>query len=411
MKMSDLKPLQTSFKKINKKKLIGVKFFLFWFVLILMLFLAYWWNGSSNSSVFKFVFGKETTLVTNMGKVNVLLLGIAGGRHEGATLTDTVIIASYDLKVHKVSLISLPRDIWFDEHKAKINTLYQMGLVKDMGLDFAQREIGKILGISIPYGIRIDFSGFIKAVDLMDGIDVNVARSFDDYHYPIEGKEDDLCGYQEKEMEIAEEEAKKINTAQGKQKVLLAPDNQIATASGDLQKNLVYSREQVFKFFSCRFEYISFKQGLEHMDGAAALKFVRSRNGTNDEGTDFARSKRQQLVLQAFKDKVLSLPTLSDPGKIIALVKTLGASIDSNIPQNQYLEIVRLGRKIEGVESFVIDSDGDDPLLITPSVWEYGAWVLIPPDNNFGKIRQYIKGILSGKIEASGSADKKQSNI
>ena len=60
------------------------------------------------------------------------------------------------------------------------------------------------------------------------------------------------------------------------------------------------------------------------MDGETALEFVRSRHATQElKASDFARSKRQEKVINAFKDKVLSAQTLINPGKIISLYTVL----------------------------------------------------------------------------------------
>jgi len=60
------------------------------------------------------------------GQTNVLLLGMGGGTHEGAELTDTMIFASLDLKHTNVTMLSIPRDIWVTSLKAKINAAYVM---------------------------------------------------------------------------------------------------------------------------------------------------------------------------------------------------------------------------------------------------------------------------------------------
>src|SRR3970282_549133 len=83
--------------------------------------------------------------------------------------------------------------------------------------------------------------------------------------------------------------------------------------------------------FTCRYEELSFTKGLKHMDGTTVLKFVRSRHGTGGEGSDFARSARQQKVILAFRQKVLSTETLTSPQKIIDLSKTFGDTIDTAI--------------------------------------------------------------------------------
>lgn len=369
----------------NLKKIFHFHIFLGLFLILLAIGL-YWWNSSQSNMAFNFVFGKENILKITNGRVNILLLGIPGPSHDGPNLTDTIMVASYDIETSRIDLISLPRDLWLDEKKAKVNTLYQISINRGQGLSFAQQEIGSILGMNIPYAVRVDFNGFIKAVDLVGGLDINVATSFDDYVYPLGGHEIDLCGYRETEMEVT--------PGQGKLKVLLDPTGKIATSSASPQSNLVFTDNQVIQFFPCRFEHLTFTKGETHMDGDMALKFVRSRHGTNGEGSDFARSKRQELVLQAFKGKILSFDTLTNLQKITDLVQTFGSSIDTNIPKSQYLEMAKLIQKNDVVKSYVIDGQGTQPLLITPPVYEYGAWVLIPPDNDFSKIQKYVSSIL-----------------
>lgn len=378
---------------------IKIAFLLFFFIILILFGL--WWSNTSSSSVFNFVFGKENALKIENGRVNILFLGIAGVGHDGPNLTDTIMIASYKLASTQVDLISLPRDLWLDEHKAKINTIYQLGLNKKDGLGFAKDEIGKILNINIPYGIRVDFNGFIKAVDLLKGIDVDVQQDFDDYFYPVPGKENELCKYEEKEIEIDETKATELKLLPGKVKALVDAEGKIATASAT---NIIYTDDQVFKFFPCRFEHLSFQKGLLHMDGETALKFVRSRHGTSQEGTDFARSKRQQEVLQAFKNKLLSTQTLTNPQTIVDLLATFDESIETNIPVKLYPEFIKILKQQKDIKSFVISSNGKNPLLIAPSPAEYGSWVLIPPDNNFERIQKYIDDIFSGNLEASASA-------
>jgi anionic cell wall polymer biosynthesis LytR-Cps2A-Psr (LCP) family protein len=64
---------------------------------------------------------------------------------------------------------------------------------KGGGIALAKAAVGKITGQRIDYAVRIDFSGFVKAVDVVGGLDINVENSFDDYQYPVSGKEDDPC--------------------------------------------------------------------------------------------------------------------------------------------------------------------------------------------------------------------------
>lgn len=388
---------------MDNLKLLGFLVFIIIFVVLGL----FWWKKPENTpSVVNLVLGRESLLEEDKGRVNVLLLGIAGKGHDGPNLTDTIIVASYNLKTSQVDLISLPRDLWVDEYQTKINTLYQLGINKGQNLNLIKQEVEKILGIKVPYIVRLDFSGFVQAVDLVGGIDVDVEKSFDDYFYPLPGKEKELCGYQEEERDISEEESKILGVEPGRLKVLLDKEGKIVTAAAKSGEDMVYADLQIFQLFLCRFERLSFKQGLTSMDGETALKFVRSRHGTNNEGTDFARSKRQQKALQAFKDKVISAETLFDVGKIVDLLKTLDKSVETNIDSKGYLEFGKLIKRQKGSKSYVLDSNGKNPLLIAPPPGQYGAWVLIPPNNDFSKIQKYIENIFSGNLEASESGKK-----
>lgn len=362
---------------------------------------------SSGPSVFNYIFS-GSLLKSSDGKVNVLLLGIAGGTHDGANLTDTIMVASYNLKTNQLYLISIPRDLWLPSLKSKANAVYEIGLGQNNGLGMAKTVMGNILGIPIQYALRLDFRGFVQAVDTLGGIDLTVNRSFDDYNYPVEGKENDLCGYQEKEIDVSDDQSKQFNIPAGKQKLFISPDGQIATDA---------AQEDVgAKYFTCRYEHLFFKAGSTHMDGAQALKFVRSRHGTNGEGSDFARSARQEKVVQAIRSKILSFGTLSDPAKISQLVGTLGKSIDTDISVKNALEFYNLSKKLTQTHALTLDNlpkvglaDGRTSLLTQPDPSQFGgAYVLISQDDDFSTIQNYVRKVLSGEIieknEATSSA-------
>ena len=345
--------------------------------------------------------GIVSPLKNTDGNVNVLFLGIAGGAHQGANLTDTIMVASYNLKTNQVYLLSIPRDLWLPALQSKANTAYQLGISQNNGLDLAKTVMGNVLGIPIHYGLRIDFRGFVQTIDAIGGIEVDVEKSFDDYLYPIQGAENDLCGFREEEKDFSEEEAKALNIESGKRKVFIAPDGSIATDSAEEDKGV--------KYFSCRYEHISFEKGKMTMNGAIALKYVRSRHGTNGEGSDFARSVRQGKVIQATRNKILSADTLFNPSKISELIKALGKSIDTDVSARDAVEFYKLSKKIEATLTFALDDslksgllpEGRERLLVHPSPADYGgAYVLISQDDDFSIVHKYVKKILNGEITA-----------
>ncbi len=324
--------------------------------------------GSLSPILFQLIFNKNIDLRTTKDeRINFALLGIAGGKHEGPNLSDTIIFASIDLKESKITLVSIPRDLWITELDAKINSAYAFGESKrdGGGLILAKSIVSKVTGQPVDYAVVIDFSGFIKAVDLMGGLSIEIERTFDDYEYPIAGRGDDPCGHLPEELES------------------------LATASSQLE------------VFPCRYEHLHFDKGVIHMDGDTALKYVRSRHGEGEEGTDFARSQRQEKVIRAFMEKAFSLQILVNPTKLIGFRDILSESINTDIAQNELDDFIKLAGRFQNanVESVIIDvGDSDEErggfLTHPPITSEYNfEWVLIPRTgkNNFSEIREFIR--------------------
>ncbi len=392
--------------KLRRIKTIFQRLIPITIVLGLLITLAIFLTTLSGSSVINFIIS-GTSLRSDEGRINVLLLGMAGGVHDGATLTDTILVASYNLKNKQLHVISIPRDLWLPSLQAKANAIYQIGLSQKNGLNLTKTVIGNVLGLPIHYGLRIDFHGFVEMIDALGGIDIDVAKTFDDVNFPITGKENDLCGYTEEERDFSDEEAKKLNIEPGKRKVFISPDGQIATDSAQEDKGIQY--------FTCRYEHIHFNKGVTAMDGETALKYVRSRHGTNDEGSDFARSGRQEKVITAIRAKILSLETLTNPQKIKDLINTLGKSIDTDISVTDAAEFYKLSKDLVKTYSIVLDdspkadlADNRKSLLIHPSAADYGgAYVLISQDDDFSIIHEYINRVFEEDkkaYEASSSA-------
>src|SRR3989338_8206563 len=288
------------------------------FFLIVTLSLQFVISGGSISPIlYQLIFNKNIELKsTEYERINVLLLGIAGGSHEGPNLSDTIIFASIDLSDPKIALVSIPRDLWLSDLDAKINTAYASGEARKEGggLILAKSAVSKITGQPIDYTVVIDFSGFVEAVDLMGGLDIEVEKDIDDFEYPVAGREDDPCGNSPEELEA------------------------LATASSQLEA------------FPCRYEHLYFDKGLNQMDGETTLKFVRTRHATGNEGTDFARSQRQEKVIRAFMNKAFSLGVLANPAKIIGFRGIIDENINTDIEQNEFDDFIKLAGKFKNAK-------------------------------------------------------------
>lgn len=314
---------------------------------------------------FQLFFNQDINLKKTQDRVNVLLLGVGGGIHDGPYLTDTIIFASLDSKNNKATLVSIPRDLWITDLNGRINTAYSDAEYKKKGggIIVSSAAVSRIVQQPVDYVVRIDFNGFVKAIDLLGGINVNVKNTLDDYEYPIDGKETDQCGHTEAEMQ-------------------------------DL------STSSQLDAFPCRYKQIHFSKGIDLMSGQEALEFVRSRHAQGDEGSDFARSKRQEEVISAVKNKVFSINVLINPSKLVDFYNVLKGSIDTNIKEDEFDDFVKLASKMKNAKigSAVLDY-GDvnanrNGLLIHPdiSATYNNEWVLIPRlgSNNFSEIQKYI---------------------
>ncbi|HSX18553.1 MAG TPA: LCP family protein [Candidatus Saccharimonadales bacterium] len=311
------------------------------------------------------------------GRTNILLLGIGGEGHDGPNLSDTMILASIDKEGKDPVLISIPRDLWAPTLPGKINSAYAIGQEKDgEGLKLAEDTVSKLLGVPIHYGARMDFSGFEKAVDTVGGLDIEVDNSFTDYMYPISGKENDLCGYK---IEYQEVDGTKTQVVTGASSSAI-PLWEITDANTP---------------FTCRYETLNFQKGPLHLDGTTALKFVRSRHGTNEEGSDFARAARQQKVILAFRQKVISSQTLLSPTTIVSLISTFDKSIDTDITNDDIPLFIKLGQKIDPatIRRVVLDAGRNESVLDVGDASKYnGQYVLDPKTDNWTDLAEYVQG-------------------
>ncbi|HVZ12770.1 MAG TPA: LCP family protein [Patescibacteria group bacterium] len=334
----------------------------------------------------KFVFNQKIQLKSEKsGNINILLLGRGGGTHDGPDLTDTMMLAMINPDKNRADLVSIPRDLWIpsilSDKAGKINSVYADGQkINNQGLFLTKAIVEKVTGQNIDYAVVIDFSGFVKLVDYLGGIDVNVASTLDDYNYPIEGKETDNCGHQDTDIQ-----------------------EYTATVSAE---------QDLWQYFSCRYKHLHVEAGTQHMDGETALEFSRSRHGVGEEGSDFARSRRQQEVISAIRTKVLSLGIILNPVKVLGIFNIVKDNINTDIQVSEFDDFINLARRMQNakIQSFVIDSDdnlrGTYGLLTIPepTADKQFQFILAPRvgDGNFTEIQSYVKCIADGLVCSVG---------
>lgn len=276
------------------------------------------------------------------GKINVILLGKGGARHDGPNLTDSILAASYDINLKRATLISVPRDIWSDTLKDRINSAYAYGETKKKGggMTLAKAEVGAIIGLPIHYAFVVDFEKFTELIDYVGGIEVYVERSFDDFKFPIPGLENELC-------------------------------------SGNPE-------------YQCRYEHISFKKGWRHMNGDTALKFVRSRNAEGIEGTDFARNARQQKVVNALIEKIAARIKKLNVKNLEAMYNIIDRAVERDITNE---EAAFVGKKLIMAGHITkVNVPLTEDWFSTPqrSKKYEGKFVFIPKNGSFETIHKFI---------------------
>jgi len=291
-----------------------------------------------------------------LGRINILLVGLAGKNYPGANLTDSIIVASVNPKTYQTALLSVPRDLYVQipdtNSYTKINALYARSQDKDKsgksGADDLKKVITDITGQSIDYYIALDFDGFKQIIDELGGIRIQVPKDLHDERYP-------------------------------------GPN---------------YS-----------YETFDIKQGLYTLDGDIALKFARTRH---DEDGDFGRAYRQQIILESARSKAFSLETILNIPELNNLLDTLGEHLRTDIPLDELNSIIDLIKKIDThtTVNYVLDAGKTDSVMAVSHVSLGGvrAFILIPRTGDYDEIKDISKNIFDLELLSRKKAAVKLEN-
>ena len=287
---------------------------------------------------------------------NALLIGIdTRTDNSGLQNTDTIIFVSYNHDKHEVVMISIPRDFFVEVPEqgryTKINSIYAIGerIEEGLGLDYLTMVVEEITNKEIQYYGMVNVAGFVDMIDTVDGIEVDVENSFTDYRYPVEGAE--------------------------------------------------YKHQTV-----------SFTKGLQTMDGKTALRFVRSRmSNTAQEGSDFARARRQQRVILALRDKVFSTETLLNPQKVLSSLSVFEKNISYSDFTNEELQAaIKIFKKDDlKTYSFVLDPSIARFELITDKGLTLDAYAIGPKKglSKYEEIHKFLNLVFEKPLLYSEDPD------
>ncbi|HZC06033.1 MAG TPA: LCP family protein [Ktedonobacterales bacterium] len=292
----------------------------------------------------------QTGYMSGVGRINVVVLGYGGAGHDGAYLSDSLMVMSLSPSDRSTTMISVPRDLWVQippnsGQYSKINAAFADGVANGYdasasgqgnlpsgqlagGLE-AAAKVSDVTGMDVPYFMTINFQGFRALVDALGGVDINVPTAFT-ANYPIN---DDPA----------------INAG---------------------------------------WKVIHFNTGVQHMNGEQAIEYARARYVLSpaSEGTDFARSARQQLLIRAIASRMRSpsaWPGLSNA--MTALQKAIYtnlslADLTEFTLKLDFSHAAHVGLSTSNVLVGATSSDGQD--------------ILLPENGDWNAIKQYIKSNL-----------------
>ncbi len=130
------------------------------------------------------------------GRTNVLVFGTEGynmngdtayGAHDGAQLTDSIMVVSFDQKTKDVALLSLPRDLKVPMacSVGKINEVFwchnQDGTKEEAGAQALMNQVSSVLGVNFQYYAHINWASLIDIINSLGGITVTLDEDINDY--------------------------------------------------------------------------------------------------------------------------------------------------------------------------------------------------------------------------------------
>ncbi|MFA5925364.1 MAG: LCP family protein [Parcubacteria group bacterium] len=270
------------------------------------------------------------------GQINILLLGMRGNDMPGGgLLADTIMVASVRPQENKVALISIPRDLY----------------VQDPGTT----NHSKINAVHALYEEKGEGDGMEmmkQVISEVTGLPI---------HYVVRI---DFKGFKEL-----------VDTVGGVDIYIEKPFSEPTQFEGEDALNF------------------SLPAGKNHLDGQKALFFVRARYASSD----FERAKRQQQVLIALKDKLLSLGTLADFNKASSVMNILGDDVRADMDISEMKKAFDLASQMHDpqIKQKVFDTSEEGLLYSSKADTPEGkTYILLPVGGNYDKIHEAIKNVF-----------------
>lgn len=332
-------------------------------------------KGNFFENIVRSIPGVESTLDgEEEGRINIALLAMRGNNIPGGgLLADTIMVVSIKPAEKKASIISVPRDLYVTvpgtDTKEKINAVHFYGEEKGegKGLDAMKQILSDVAGVPIHYAVSINFEGFKKLIDAIGGIEITLAEPFIE---PVQFHEKHVCD-----------------------------PNVFTIPANDYEVKIDYRGKIVAQYPLCYNPHeecggvFELPAGPNQLDGERALCYVRARSTSND----FERARRQQEILKLTQQKLLSIGTLADFGKVNALMDVAGDNVRTDLQLWEMQRFFELYQQIgtPAITQKVLDSSEEGLLYVPEGAGQNGtAYILLPRGDNYDRIHELFRTIL-----------------
>lgn len=280
------------------------------------------------------------------GRVNILVAANSADDpgHNGANLTDSIMVLSINTKNNTALILSVPRDLWVNipgVGHAKINDAYPNG-----GMDVLQQVVQKDLGLTIDYQVLVNYGAFRDLVNAVGGITITI-------------QSDDPRG-------------------------IYDPDLDYTTRT------------------CCALA--KYPNGPVTLDGKQALNLARARGDAYGsygyDQSDFTRTMYQRKMLIAVKDKASQASVIANPFKVTQLVDAVGNNIKTNLQLDEIETLYSYMKKIDDnkIDSYNINTlAGQNATMLQNYTTPDGQSALIPTAgiDDFSAIKAQINKVFT----------------
>jgi LCP family protein required for cell wall assembly len=289
----------------------------------------------------------------DVGRVNILVAGNSADDtgHNGANLTDSIMIVSLDTKNKSAYMLSVPRDLWVDipgYGHAKINEAYVDGQEDNFkedgyfpgGMGLLQQVIEQNFDVNLNYYALVNYTALKDMVNAVGGIDFTV-------------KSTDSRGLYDPSIDYA--------------------------THGPLVK---------------------LSNGVHHLTGEQALDLSRARGDAYGSygfpASDFDRTNNQRQELIALKSKVTSTGVLTNPAKLSSIFDAIGNNVKTDFTLGEVRRAYSIGKDVGAIQSIGLNNVHGKNLL-TSYTTPLGQSALTPAAglDDFSDIQSAIKQLTS----------------